>query len=482
MASGSGRIVSEGGAPALTCIPLAPNRPAPSPLGSRHRGADQRQGNAVQWRPPHPDPYQRRLRVGDQRRQHHFTTYTSSFSRPAGTYTVTAKLTNYTKTAKCARTVSLDAVLLTGTSTPTTTATPTSTPTTTATPTSTPTTTTPTTTPPPGSGSFPAFGSATVTADYLATGAGNNVDTIAFWDAPNPADSRMYVTSKNLSLVEVWKYPYTSPGDQLTPLTHACLKAGADSATNGVLVDQDTDLLYVASNFSPNVCVFSLPNLGHVKTITSGTSYGLEPNLAMLKLPSGEKRLYISNNTVVHVHNPVTGAKLSQFTPTKGLEAMWGDSHDSVLYIPDENTRTGVYAYHPDGTPYTRNGTTFFGNSSIFDSDGEGILEYTCPATGTSDNGTGLLVISDQIDNQATGNDYEIFDRRSWAYLGKIKMRLPNGAFVYNTDGIATTQQSSPQYPGGIFTAIQDDTSVAGIGWDKILRAISAQTGTTFGC
>jgi hypothetical protein len=61
-------------------------------------------------------------------------------------------------------------------------------------------------------------------------------------------------------------------------------------------------------------------------------------------------------------------------------------------------------------------------------------------------------------------------------------MRLPNGAFAYNTDGIATTQQSSPQYPGGIFTAIQDDTSVAGIGWDKILHAISAQTGKTFGC
>jgi myo-inositol-hexaphosphate 3-phosphohydrolase len=386
-----------------------------------------------------------------------FTAYNSAFARPAGTFTVSATLTNYTATSQCARTVSLDAVLLTASGTPTT-------------------------PPPPGPGSFPAFGSATVTADYLATGAGNNVDTIAFWEAPNPVDSRMYVTSKNLSLVEVWKYPYASTADQLTPLTHNCLKASADSATNGVLVDQETDLLYVASNFSPNVCVFSLPALTHVRTITSGASYGLEPNLAMLNLPSGAKRLYVSNNNVVYVHDAATGAKLSQFTPAKGLETMWGDDHDSVVYIPDENTRTGVYAYNPDGTRYTRNAKTLFGDSSIFNADGEGILEYTCPASGTGDDGSGLIVVSDQIDNASTGNDYEVFDRRSWAFLGKIKLRLPSGAFVYNTDGIASIQQSSPQYPGGVLVAIQDDSSVAGVGWNKVLGAISAQTGSTFGC
>ena len=387
-----------------------------------------------------------------------FTAYNAALARPAGTYTVSATLTNYTAISQCARTVSLDVVQLTATSTPTT------------------------TTPPPGPGSFPAFGSATLTADYLATGAGNNVDTIAFWEAPYPADSRMYVTSKNLSLVEVWKYPYASTSDQLTPLTHNCLKAGAGSATNGVLVDQETDLLYVASNFSPNVCVFSLPTLTHVRTITSGASYGLEPNLAMLKLPSGAKRLYVSNNNVVYVHDAATGAKLSQFTPVKGLETMWGDDHDSVLYVPDENTRTGVYAYTPDGTRYTRNGKTLFGDSSIFNADAEGILEYTCPASGIGDDGSGLIVVSDQIDNATTGNDYEVFDRRTWGYLGKIKLRLPSGAFVSNTDGIASIQQSSPQYPGGIFAAIQDDSSVAGVGWNKVLGAISGQTGTTFGC
>jgi myo-inositol-hexaphosphate 3-phosphohydrolase len=333
-----------------------------------------------------------------------------------------------------------------------------------------------------GCGGDASSDDATVTVDYLATGAGNNVDTIAFWAAPDPTDSRMYVTSKNLSLVEVWKYPYASASDQLPPLTHSCLKARADSATNGVLVDQEADLLYVASNFSPNVCVFSLPNLALVRTISSGATYGLEPNLAMLTLPSGEKRLYVSNDKVVYVHDAATGTKLSQFTPAKGLETMWGDSHDSVLYVPDENTRTGVYAYSAVGTPYARAGRTSFGDGSIFDADAEGILEYTCPASGSGDDGAGLIVVSDQIDSATTGNDYEVFDRRSWAYLGTIKLRLPSGAFVYNTDGIASIQQSSPQYPGGVFAAIQDDSSVAGVGWAKVLGAISARAGTTVGC
>ena len=258
----------------------------------------------------------------------------------------------------------------------------------------------------------------TVSADFNAVGAGVNVDTIAFWEAPDPVQSLMFVTSKNLSLVEVWKYPYRSASDEAAPLRHSCLQATSTSATNGVVVDQVADLLYVASNNSPNVCVFSLPSLGFVRSITSGVTFGIEPNLALLTPAGGSTRLYVSNDTTVFVHDAVSGQKLSQFTPTRGLETMWGDNHDQVLYVPDENGRTGVYAYKPDGTPFTRNGVNLFGSGAIFNSDAEGILEYTCPASGTTDDGTGLIVVSDQIDNSATGNDYEVFDRRTWAHLG----------------------------------------------------------------
>jgi DNA-binding beta-propeller fold protein YncE len=249
-------------------------------------------------------------------------------------------------------------------------------------------------------GTFPPFGPVTMIVDSNVAGTGVNVDTIAFWDAPDPMQSLMFVSSKDLSLVEVWKYPYTSAGDELTPLRHNCLHAASTSGSNGVVVDQDADLLYVASSNSPDVCVFSLPSLALVQTITSGVTFGSEPNLALLTPPGGARRLYVSNDTTVYVHDATGGQKLSQFTPTRGLETMWGDNHDQVLYIPDENGRTGVYAYEPDGTAYTRNGTSRFGGSTIFDSDAEGILEYTCPVIGTTpDDGTGLIVVSDQIDS-----------------------------------------------------------------------------------
>jgi len=331
-------------------------------------------------------------------------------------------------------------------------------------------------------GSFRAFDEVTVRSDFNVNGVGENIDSIALWEAPNPAGSLMFVTSKDAPLVEVWGYPFRS-GDSDTALRHSCLEYAADSSTNGVVVDQETNLLYVASNFSPNVCVFSLPDLTHRLTITSGVTYGSEPNLALLTLPNGSKRLYVSDDDVVYVHDATTGQQLSQFTPANGLETMWGDSFGPVLYVPDESGSSGVHAYNPDGTTYTRRGMSVLGNDAMFGADAEGILEYTCRASGKGDTGSGLIVVSDQIDSSSTGNDYEVFDRRTWAHLGTMKLRLPDGSgYVSNTDGIGSTQQRSARYPGGLFTAIHNDASVAGVGWDEVFDAISARTGTAFGC
>lgn len=389
----------------------------------------------------------------------------------AGTHEVRVTVTGSKNPAASGRTVNADRVDITASAvTPS------------ATPTATTTAAEPTATPEPSAAGFRPFGAVTVPSEFSVGGVGKNVDTIAFWEGPTAVESLMFVTSKNLSLVEVWRYPFNASSTEAAALTHSCLQYGTDSATNGVVVDQEADLLYVASNFSPNVCVFSLPDLTYRSTITSGVTYGLEPNLALMKLPDGSKWLYVSNNRVVFVHDAATGEKLSQFTPTVGLETMWGDVLDQVLYIPDENGRTGIYAYKPDGTAYTRNGTSVLGAGTI-DSDAEGILEYTCPASATSDNGEGLIVVSDQIDSTTLGNDYEVFDRRTWAHLGKIQLTLPGGTgLVHNTDGIGTTQQPSADYPHGLFTAIQDDAGVVGVGWGRIFDAISAHTGTPFGC
>lgn len=336
---------------------------------------------------------------------------------------------------------------------------------------------------PASSRSLHRFGTVTVTAAFDVEGAGVNVDTIGFWQAPKASKSLMFVSSKDRSLVEVWRYPFSSAASERAPLRHRCLRATAGSATNGVVVDQRSDLLYVASNFSRNVCVFSLPDLAHRRTIRSGATYGLEPNLALLPKRNGTQRLYVSDDSVVHIHHARTGRKLSQFRPARQLETMWGDRAQQVLYIPDEGGRSGVYAYRPDGTPYQRGGRGKLGSRKIFDADAEGILGYTCPTRRTGRPGAGLIVVSDQIDSASAGNDFEVFNRRSWRHLGTIRLRLPSGAgFVYNTDGIASVRQSSPRYRGGLFTAVQDDESVVGVPWSRILRTISERTGRPFGC
>jgi myo-inositol-hexaphosphate 3-phosphohydrolase len=322
-----------------------------------------------------------------------------------------------------------------------------------------------------------------VTAAFNVEGAGVNVDTIGFWQAPRASKSLMFVTSKDRSLVEVWRYPFSTAGSERAPLRHRCLRAAAGSATNGVVVDQRSDLLYVASNFSRNVCVFSLPDLAHRRTIRSGATYGLEPNLALLTKRNGSQRLYVSDDSVVHVHNARTGRKLSQFRPARQLETMWADRARQVVYIPDEGGRSGVYAYRPNGTPYEWRGRSKFGNRQIFDADAEGIVGYTCPARRTGRPGAGLIVVSDQIDSASAGNDFEVFNRRTWRHLGTVKLRLPRGAgFVHNTDGIGSVRQSVPRYRGGLFTAVQDDRSVVGVQWRTIMRTISERTGRPFGC
>ncbi len=133
-----------------------------------------------------------------------------------------------------------------------------------------------------------------------------------------------------------------------------------------------------------------------------------------------------------------------------------------MIYIPDENDRSGIYAYNPDGSPHERNGSHNFGDG-VFQSDAEGIILYTCPADGNGDDGRGLIVVADQGDEQT---DYEFFDRQTWDHLGTLWLEG-----VSNTDGIASTQRPLLDYPLGLFAAVDDDTSTVGLGWDKILQA-----------
>jgi hypothetical protein len=337
------------------------------------------------------------------------------------------------------------------TATPTVAAT--ATPTASADPTATPSAT------PPASRLEP-FGLVRLEPDLVLEGSGTVIDSIAFWEAPDAADSLMMVTAKGNQRVEVWRQPFA--GRELPPLEHASFGRGQ---VNGIAVDQDLDRVYVSvSRPASTVSVFALPDLSFVGQLVEGeVDLRGEPNLALLELPDGAKRLYVSADDRVYVYEPASGLALGAFEPAAGLETMLADEVHQLLYIPDETGRSGVYAYRPDGSPFSRGGAVRFGGEGVFEADAEGIALYACPGAGRSDDGRGWLIVSDQ---KTGASDFEFFDRQSWAHLGRLQL-----VGVSGTDGIASTQQPLPEHPAGLFAAVNDDTSVALVGWERILAA-----------
>jgi myo-inositol-hexaphosphate 3-phosphohydrolase len=312
---------------------------------------------------------------------------------------------------------------------------------------------------------LPQFGIISIDPDIEVNGLGQNVDTIEFWKSPDSSETLMFVTAKDNQLVEVWKYPFE--GNEQNPLTHSTFN---NSRVNGLAIDQEADLLYVAiGQPASTVSVFSLPDLAFQFNFNQpGKDYRSEPNLGILNLSSGGKNIYVSADYTVDIHNAVTGTFIDEFTPEEGLETIASDSFYQRLYIPDENNGTGIYVYNPDGTAYTNNGPNVFGGGGIFNADAEGIIVYNCPLNNPFDNGEGFIVVSDQ---RADKTDFEFFDRISWDHLGTL-----NITGISNTDGIASYPYPLPDYPLGVFAALNDDQSVAIVGWDKIFAEIISAT------
>jgi hypothetical protein len=317
------------------------------------------------------------------------------------------------------------------------------------------------------------FGTIEVAPVVELTGAGLNVDTIEFWKAPDITNSLMFVSSKDVSLVEVWKYPFGT-GDEQTPITHATLEPD-NAEVNGLQVDPETDLLYVSIG-SPksHVVVFSIPDLTYVTHFNSdGNSYHTEPNLTLINLPNGDKHLYVSADNIVYIHDVSDvasqsfGDLLGSFGTSHDLETMNADDHYQNLIIPDENTNEGVYAYHPDGSDYPSTGENNFGAFTI-QGDGEGLLLYNC-STGPTDQGEGFIVVSDQL---SPSTEFEFYDRETWEYYGNMKV-----TGVSNTDGVGSFPYSTPIYPMGVFAAINNDATTVLVSWETIFDEIDNNGG-----
>jgi myo-inositol-hexaphosphate 3-phosphohydrolase len=296
----------------------------------------------------------------------------------------------------------------------------------------------------------------TVSPDVLLDGAGSNVDTIAFWTGARPEETLMFITSKADSLVEVWHFPFVGKKEGAA-IRHEAFGTGQ---VNGVVVDQGRDKLYVSvGEPSGVVAVFTLPDREFERVLLRAP-LGKEPGIALYHWMDGRTWLYTTGDEdrLLFVRDAATGEEIVTHEFDHDLETVWGDEYHGVVYVPDENGRTGVYAFTPDMGEYERNGQSVFG-AGVFQSDEEGILIYRCETDGR-DNGSGFIVVTDQ---RMPGSEFEFFDRISWRYLGRLRM-----TGVGNTDGIASLQEELPGYPLGIFAAINDDTNVALVGWDEI--------------
>ena len=304
------------------------------------------------------------------------------------------------------------------------------------------------------------FGTVTLAPDFALDGAGTNVDSIAFWEAPDARDTLLFVSAKGNQRVEVWRFPFA--GHEQAPLTHASFAAGAQ--VNGIAVDPASGLLYVAvSHPASTVAVFSLPELAFVREVDPRMgNLGSEPNLAFLRRPDGARWLYVSADDRVGILDAASGAAVGSFAPAAGLETLVADDREQRIYVPDENGRSGIYAYDPSGAPTAPHGASRFG-AGVFEADAEGIVLYRCGAGASGDDGRGFLVVADQRPDHT---EFEFFDRRSWRHLGALVL-----SGVSNTDGIGSTQRALPGHPDGLFAAIDDDTRTVGIGWQRILAA-----------
>jgi hypothetical protein len=237
---------------------------------------------------------------------------------------------------------------------------------------------------------------------------------------------------------------------------------------NGIAVNQADNLLFTALSGSNEVNVYSLPGLELVGTFGQGIIDIGENSLTLFQPAVGSTVIYVTDDHNVYYFDEAY-AMLGQFAPSEvySIENIVADNYHEIIYIPEElgmRGNEGVYAYSPDGTPFMKNGTNRFGVGH-FGGDEEGILIYCRLDADGSDTGAGYIVVADQ---RRDITDFEFFDRETWEHVGVLIIDR-----VKNTDGIASSQVSYPDYPMGVFAAVDNDSRTVVVGWDAILKAMS---------
>ena len=341
------------------------------------------------------------------------------------------------------------------------------------------------TSPPPAAGATPPVAAASVAEAWVtAAVAGEELDSIATWLAP---DGIAWLMASGKSGHRLTIFDGDS-GRFVRTVGSRGTRPGEFTRPNGLAVSGD--LLFVVERDTPRVQLLSLPDFAPQGEFGSGelrAPYGIWLHeVAPRELeamvtdsfmygerhdvlpPAGElaqrvRRYRLRFDGQGHVDATHAGS----FGETSGparlnlVESIAGDPAHGRLLIAEED-RTSPSNLHVYGFDGRWTGRSL--PEGTFAGEAEGVVLWTCGA----DTGYWLAV-----DQQAPLTSFHLFDRATLAPAGSF-----HGNVTANTDGIALHAAATPRFPGGALYAVHDDRAISAFD----LRDIVARLGLDRAC
>lgn len=305
----------------------------------------------------------------------------------------------------------------------------------------------------------------------------DNVDSVAFWRAPDGA-SWIVATAKESDVLIVYD---AATGAEVRRVGGPGADAGRLQRPNGVMIEGD--LVFVTERDNHRVQVFRLPDFETVGLVGADAlrrPYGLAvfPSPASGSDEGSTLELYVTDNyetadeqippdeelgeRVKHFRltiadEGVTGELVRAFGETEGegrlpkVETLLADPENDRLLVADEEGGT-FEVYRLDGTFVESWGEGHFHHEA------EGLALRAC------DSSSGYWIATDQANDVSF---FRVFDRDTFEYRGTFA-----GEVTANTDGVALTSQATDAFPAGAFFAVHDDQGVTAFDWRVIAEGL----------
>ena len=271
------------------------------------------------------------------------------------------------------------------------------------------------------------------------TMAGKNVDSAAIWIAPKPEESLVFLSEKKGGSVMVFK------ADKKATFLK---RIGGMKRPNGIAVLQNApfdvnDLLFITDRDANRIHIYSVPDFQNRGTFGEGIPQPMGIALyqgkadyvvfAYVVFKRAEGDAKVVRFRIIEEGGKFSAIREIQFGKelTAGQENIFVDPERNRVLVADENERD-IKIYDLDGRYETK-----FGDGK-FQGQVEGIAIGQCSRD--------YIIASDQ----QIVTEFEFFDRATYRHLGTARSKASN------TDGIAVTNFSLPDFPDGLLVAQSD--------------------------